>query len=494
MKNLHDAYSKRFESIAYGSYGTLVQKKQKLSDYINKLDERINEIKEIKSVYDREIKTEFSNQNEKLKAEAGKNLAIMQHDMNVLVKDIENINNIFNTINSFTTGERRDDQVGYLKIYRDLNEKIETIITKSIVNNTDKINLDCFEYQMVNIKQLFKRINEQQISLKRKDDTIWNLLQEKKRIHEQSKVDEENVKEINIFTKITDRYAQEILNMQMKCVFCGTSADRLTVNEMCPSNSKEQELNNINENVPKNRIGDKYHYFIRPKIEEENKNSPRLSLNINPIIILNEAAKQKQLNLHEELKKLDFQGIGEISKIDFEEFLELTLELPEDEIKAIMKTISSKPREVNKSNIELLLNSISPRYKKETKQKASPVKKLNQSIKSNMIEESPKKLFPFLYEPVPRPIVNQEEREDMFSIKSKILFNIKESSINLHELISKYDMTGQGFISSDNLRLVFYKMNKDLTSSEVESFIKSHIVSNEQEMIYYPDFITKIYQ
>lgn len=84
--------------------------------------------------------------------------------------------------------------------------------------------------------------------------------------------------------------------------------------------------------------------------------------------------------------------------------------------------------------------------------------------------------------------VNNNER-----VKT-IAYSIKKKNIDLHEIFSSYDYSGQGFVTYDQVRLIFYKLDIGLTNQDVELLVEANQkILSKEDRIYYPEFISKLY-
>jgi archaellum component FlaC len=73
---------------------TLIPKRSQLIAQITRLDYRIEEIKTVKGIIDRDIKSEYGGVIERLNSAEGVKLAILQHDIAEIQKDVNRIDEI----------------------------------------------------------------------------------------------------------------------------------------------------------------------------------------------------------------------------------------------------------------------------------------------------------------------------------------------------------------------------------------------------------------
>ena len=197
---------------------------------------------------------------------------------------MNNITEIINYINDLTNNES-PDMIGFLLKYKQLNNMIESSLSKPINNNIE-IDMNDFPRE-VEQKQKMLNLYEQLENLsKYKDEIIWRLLMDKNKkifYNEENKnnydendlrINEETKIEIQKWAKLSDKYASELQKYYLVCQFCGCILDEVTVNTPCEKNisNMANNYNGINEEKllvsfkPREDIyGNKRHYFVKPK-------------------------------------------------------------------------------------------------------------------------------------------------------------------------------------------------------------------------------------
>ena len=91
---MDEAFRHRFESINKQIHESLVPKRAQLIGQIVRLDHRLEEIKTVKSVIERDIRNEYAGIMERLKRAEGEKTAVLQYDMAEIQKDITRIDEI----------------------------------------------------------------------------------------------------------------------------------------------------------------------------------------------------------------------------------------------------------------------------------------------------------------------------------------------------------------------------------------------------------------
>ena len=79
--NVEEAFRYRFETINKQIHQALVPKRAQLIGQIVRLDHRLDEIKTVKGVIERDIRNEYAGLMERLKSAEGVKTAVLQHDI-----------------------------------------------------------------------------------------------------------------------------------------------------------------------------------------------------------------------------------------------------------------------------------------------------------------------------------------------------------------------------------------------------------------------------
>ena len=118
----------------------LIRKKDQLLAQSHRIEYRLEEIKYVKSIIERDIRAEFSAMLEKLNRAEGMKITLLQHEIAEIQKDFEKINEIGEDFMELT-GERAD-LINFLLQSRRMYENIEFLLTKPIKSRE---NLLCFD-------------------------------------------------------------------------------------------------------------------------------------------------------------------------------------------------------------------------------------------------------------------------------------------------------------------------------------------------------------
>ena len=105
LSNLDEAFRYRFESINKQIHQNLVPKRAQLIGQIVRLDHRLDEIKTVKGVIERDIRNEYAGIMERLRSAEGVKTAVLQHDIAEVQKDITKIDEILMFMEEIATGQ-----------------------------------------------------------------------------------------------------------------------------------------------------------------------------------------------------------------------------------------------------------------------------------------------------------------------------------------------------------------------------------------------------
>lgn len=279
--NLNEAFRYRFETINKNIHESLVPKRAQLIGQIVRLDHRIDEIKTVKNVIERDIRNEYAGIMERLKSSDGTKNAILHHDMAEVQKDITRIDEILMFMEEISSSQEKQpegvegapateaptissgpDAVQFLHSYRHLNENIEFAVTKQF-----KVEIDVFPNdlprELAERQLLMEHYEEQRKLLKFKDDVIGKLSNELKKKYDyyQEEFDKETRHEMNEWARLVDRYASELKKYEMVCAFCGQHLLDTNVNTECVDNFQIRPGMGMHTDISHSETGNALIYF-----------------------------------------------------------------------------------------------------------------------------------------------------------------------------------------------------------------------------------------
>jgi hypothetical protein len=260
---IDDAFNLRYTSIQNLIASSLIKKRDKLLAQMQRLGYRMEEIKSIKDIIEKDVKCELSGVLERLNSAQGMKLAVLNHDMGDLQRDISRIDSIVQQSDL----SLKDDQIGFLGCYKNMHEEIEDILSKPVKTEVNVYPND-LPRELTEKRQIIDKAAHAQDVLKLKDEIIWNILQEK-RVSQKSSIEaleKATKEEMAEWAKLADKFHSELIKYQLVCCYCGKQMDNKNINEDCPENTgKSQQAVTIEEAIPENHPNSGRHFFGKQK-------------------------------------------------------------------------------------------------------------------------------------------------------------------------------------------------------------------------------------
>jgi palmitoyltransferase len=269
INNIEGAFRSRAVATHQVISGSMIGKRDQLIGQVHRIDHRLEEIKHVKNVIERDIRGEFGGMIERLKGSEGIKLAVLQHEISHLQRDVDKINDIVNVVNELT-GEK-GDPIDFLLRSRHLTETIEFTVAKPFKTTIDVVPYD-LPRELGEQREKIDKTKVVQDILAMKDKVIFELI--KKYKTEEEKVAAEMNKaaqeEIDEWSKLTDRFASELKRYHMICYYCGCVLDDRNVNNVCEQNNRTQLPANFGftiETPAREWHGTRRHFYSQPKPE-----------------------------------------------------------------------------------------------------------------------------------------------------------------------------------------------------------------------------------
>ena len=350
--------------------------------------------------------------------------------------------------------------------FRELHEYIEYAITKPFKVKIDVVPND-LPRELTEKRKTLEHAEQSESLLKLKDEIIWNLIQEKKKLSKMAEIDLDKAvqQEWNEWAKLIEKYCEELLKYQLVCSFCGTALDDLTVNSACPGSQKGSEIRYTLEEPPMEYRGSNKHYFSKPTKQAGNQSflakvmvEPRALAAYNNV---KDGGKERLSGLKKKLNELDKEGRDEVSQAEFKE--------------AVMSTYTVEDESAGK-----LAEALS----------GGGYKKVQYKQMIQHVEGCNSKGTPELSSKYQKPAEVQEDPVQ------KVIGNIKKKGISKEELINrfeKYDEAHKGIVPLDPFYLVMMKVDFVVSNQEISELAKS--VNPDVERtgeINYLEFVNKI--
>ena len=293
--SLFEVYRRRLNGVKERIEKNLVSKQEKIESVMLNIDSMIKTTKENASNILRGINSEYDISEDTLNKCEGKKLAMLNYNAASIQKEIIAIEDILSFINTDyidTNGDARaqmasmnsnrssneeKDYLSFLLKHKALSEKIDAMIASSCPTFTKKEidEMMTWPAELNDAKKKLENYEKIKTLMKIKDDIVWNLLTTpyEEKAAELDEIKMKTQKEIEEWSKLSDKYANELKKYNLVCAYCGCYLDNIKINEKCSSNSSKTftnkkytiELPDVNVN------GTGRHWFSAPTEEYENK-------------------------------------------------------------------------------------------------------------------------------------------------------------------------------------------------------------------------------
>ena len=182
--------------------GSLVIKRDQLIAQLHRIDHRLEEIKHVKSTIERDIRAEFGGILERLRSAEGVKLAVLQHEIASIQRDVDKINDIVNVVNELT-GEK-GDPIDFLLRSRNLTDSIEFTVAKPFKTSIEVTPYD-LPRELAEQREKIEKLKVVKDILDMKDNVIYDLIkkfneEEKRIIAEMTKTAQEEIAEWSKYT------------------------------------------------------------------------------------------------------------------------------------------------------------------------------------------------------------------------------------------------------------------------------------------------------
>lgn len=121
ISNVDEAFRYRFETLNKTIHDSLVPKRAQLIGQIVRVDHRLEEIKAVRQVIERDIRNEYAGIMERLKSAEGVKNAVLQHDLSEVQKDITRVDEILMFMEEITSCSNETgapDQISFLQAFK----------------------------------------------------------------------------------------------------------------------------------------------------------------------------------------------------------------------------------------------------------------------------------------------------------------------------------------------------------------------------------------
>jgi palmitoyltransferase len=269
IQAVQEAYSALAAQLHQIIRANLLTKRDQLLAQLHKVDYRMEEVKFVKTIIERDIRSEFAGVLERLKSAEGKKLAILQHEMAALQRDIDSITDIVTAVRKLTEGNA--DPVSFLLSSRKLHDNIEFTIARPFKNVIDVAPYD-LPRELTEQRDKLEKVKLNETIIDFKDQVIFQLYKDKCAETERiaGDVDRLAQDEVNEWAKLTDKFSGELRRYQMICFYCGSVVDENSVNTPCTANNRTAlppGFGYTTADPDKTYHGIRRHFFSQPKPE-----------------------------------------------------------------------------------------------------------------------------------------------------------------------------------------------------------------------------------
>ncbi|KAM3142964.1 hypothetical protein pb186bvf_005027 [Paramecium bursaria] len=264
INKLTDSFKQRSNKIQESIQANLLTKREQLLAQIHRIEYRIEEIKYVKTIIERDARAEFGGVLERLKSSEGSKLALLHHEITELQRDLDQINEIGS---QFYDLKEQADPCPFLLKSRQLYETIEYLVAKPF-----KIQIDVYPYdlprELTELRLQLQKASAQSQLLEFKNEVIWKLINDKQVDEEKLKqeLERQAAQEINEWAALVDKFSNELKKYQQVCYYCGCKMEKQYVNSVCNLNKGEQDYDRVfcHEHPPANHQGTGRHFFSDP--------------------------------------------------------------------------------------------------------------------------------------------------------------------------------------------------------------------------------------
>ena len=274
--SIFDIYRKYINNCKVEIEKNLLSKNENIENILLNIESLSNENKKTANLILKGINNEYDSSLNIIKKEEGKKLAVLNFNSSNIQKEIIQIENLLNEISEEEENinphiKKKEDPLIFLLKYKTTLKKIDKSISKTNKNSITEEDIKKLNNWPNELNESKKQIDEYpkiKKLLKIKEDMIWNLITipYEDNSEELKKIKEKAEKEIAEWSKLSDKYANELKKYNLVCPFCGIYLDGIKVNEDCPLNNTIEYIHSglTIEIPPSDFYGNKRHFFGEP--------------------------------------------------------------------------------------------------------------------------------------------------------------------------------------------------------------------------------------
>lgn len=245
----------------------IISKRDLLISNMIQLKNISKELEANKNNIERITSEKFNKMLDNLKSEEQKNISILQTDIAILYNEIEEIKKI----EKLFYNKDLINKIDFLLNVKNIEETIETLITKNF-KSVIKISPEVLPRELMNYRNKINKENILKEQLRLKNKIIYDMIEyyklKVKDIEDDFRVKTEI--EITEWSKIVDKYSNELKKFQKICFFCSDVLSSKTINKYCKINTKENNIDpefiGFTKVIPKSKyFNTGNHYFDSPR-------------------------------------------------------------------------------------------------------------------------------------------------------------------------------------------------------------------------------------
>ena len=196
VKNIIESYNEKYKILMNITENKIIGEINYLIGNQNLIENKIKEIENKGNVIEKEINEAYYKNLEKLKAEKGKRIAILNYESSKYQKEMINIQEIINYNEEYSKNNKNlmklnskneeEKEIEYLLNYKNILENIESIISKPLNDISLEEGIDSMPLKEITETLKMENYNKIKTLLKVKNDIIWNLILMRKKLPEKA--------------------------------------------------------------------------------------------------------------------------------------------------------------------------------------------------------------------------------------------------------------------------------------------------------------------
>ena len=196
VKNIIESYNEKYKILMNITENKIIGEINYLIGNQSLIENKIKEIENKGNVIEKEINEAYYKNLEKLKAEKGKRIAILNYESSKYQKEMINIQEIINYNEEYSKNNKNlmklnskneeEKEIEYLLNYKNILENIESIISKPLNDISLEEGIDSMPLKEITETLKMENYNKIKTLLKVKNDIIWNLILMRKKLPEKA--------------------------------------------------------------------------------------------------------------------------------------------------------------------------------------------------------------------------------------------------------------------------------------------------------------------